>query len=138
MSKSKSKETTLIDFLGTVLGSSARIELGEGGINLENIVRDVIAYKRIDNNTIAAVTRYGLKIVISKYGVSVFDIREKAIDLARLESELNRVYDMVNHVHERLLKLHDPEKIDLYHELLTLQETMNTINTIFNMLHNWV
>jgi len=138
LSESKSMSKSLIDFLDTALSNLARIELGKDRINLENIVRDTIAYERVDNDTIAVITRHGLKIVISKYGVSVFNIENKAIDLSRLERELNRVYDMVNHVHDRLLKIHNPEKIDLYHELLTLQETMNTINTIFNILHNWV
>jgi len=129
---------TLIDFLDTALSNLARVELGKDRLSLENLIEDVIVYERVDNDTIAVITRHGLKIVISRLGVSVFDAREKAVDLARLERELNRVYDMVNHVHDRLLKLHNPEKLDLYHELLTLQETMNTINTIFNILHNWV
>jgi len=124
--------------LDTALSNLARVELGLDRLSLENLIEDVIAYRRIDDDTIAVITRHGLKIVISRFGVSVYDVRRKAIDMSRLEKELGRVYDMVNHVHERLLKLHDPEKLDLYHELMTLQETMDTMLIVFNIVKNWV
>ena len=67
---------SLIDFLDTALSNLARIELGKDRINLENIVRDTIAYERIDNDTIAVITRHGLKIIISKIWCISIQYRE--------------------------------------------------------------
>lgn len=51
--------------------------------------------------------------------------------------ELEKVYELIDYVHTRLMKMQENQKelkIDLFDEILALQEAMNILNSYHNSM----